>query len=93
MWQATEGIFDALFGVGLLLVPIGFIALGVAMLGTPTFGKGFGGVSVALGVVGVVVASVLLVDPLSPSAFVGVLALIVFHLVLGWNIYSLSRAP
>jgi hypothetical protein len=92
MWQATEGIFDALFGVGLLLVPIGFIALGVAMLGTPTFGKGFGGVSVALGVVGVVAASVLLVDPLSPSAFVGVLALIVFHLVLGWNIYSLSRA-
>jgi hypothetical protein len=93
MWQATEGIFDALFGVGLLLVPIGFIALGVAMLGTSTFGKGFGGVSVALGVVGVVAASVLLVDPLSPSAFVGVLALIVFHLVLGWNIYSLSRAP
>jgi hypothetical protein len=42
-----------------------------------------GGVSVVLGVVGVVAASVLLVDPLSPSAFVGVLALIVFHLVLG----------
>jgi Domain of unknown function (DUF4386) len=93
LWQATEGIFDAMFGVGLLLVPIGFIALGVAMLGTPTFGKGFGGVSVVLGVVGVVAASVLLVDPLSPSAFVGVLALIVFHLVLGWKIYSLSSAP
>src|SRR5918993_5910616 len=29
VWQATEGIFDALFGVGLLLVPLGFIALGV----------------------------------------------------------------
>jgi hypothetical protein len=93
MWQATEGIFDALFGVGLLLVPIGFIALGVAMLGAPAFGKGFGRVSVVVGAVGVVAASVLLVDPLSPSAFVGVLALIVFHLVLGWNIYSLSRAP
>jgi hypothetical protein len=93
LWQATEGVFDAMFGVGLLLVPIGFISLGVAMLGTPTFGKGFGGVSVVLGVVGVVAASVLLVDPLSPSAFVGVLALIVFHLVLGWKIYSLSSAP
>ncbi len=93
MWQATEGIFDALFGVGLLLVPIGFVALGVAMLGTPAFGKGFGGVSVALGMVGLVAASILLVDPLSPSAFVGVLALIVFHLVLGWRLYSLSRAP
>jgi hypothetical protein len=93
MWQATEGIFDALFGVGLLLVPIGFIALGVAMLGAVAFGKGSGGVSVVLGVVGVVAASVLLVDPLSASAFVGVLALIVFHLVLGWRLYNLSRAP
>lgn len=93
MWQATEGIFDALFGVGLLLVPIGFVALGVAMLRVPAFGKGFGGVSVALGVVGVLAATVLLVDPLSPSAFVGVLALIVFHLVLGWKVYSLSRSP
>jgi Domain of unknown function (DUF4386) len=93
MWQATEGIFDALFGVGLLLVPIGLIALGVAMLGAPAFGKGFGRVSVALGVAGVVAASVLLVDPLSPSAFVGVLSLIAFHLVVGWKLYSLSRAP
>jgi Domain of unknown function (DUF4386) len=93
MWQATEGIFDALFGVGLLLVPIGFVALGVAMLRVPAFGKGFGGASVVIGVIGVVAASVLLVDPLSPSAFVGVLALIVFHLVLGWRLYSLSRAP
>ena len=91
--QATEGIFDALFGVGLLFVPIGFVALGIAMLGTPAFGKGFGGLSVVLGMVGVVAASVLLVDPLSPSAFVGVLALIVFHLILGWKVYSLSRAP
>src|SRR5829696_1372083 len=92
VWRATQGIFDALFGVGLLLVPIAFVALGVAMLRVPAFGKGFGGVSVVLGVVGIVAASVLLVDPLSPSAFVGVLALIVFHLVLGWKLYSLSRA-
>lgn len=93
LWQATQGIFDALFDAGLLLVPIGFVALGVAMLRSPAFGKGFGGVSVVLGVAGVVAASVLLVDPLSPSAFVGVLSLIIFHLVLGWKIYSLSSAP
>jgi hypothetical protein len=92
MWMATEGIFDALFGVGLVLVTIGFIAIGVARLRAPAFGKGFGRVSVALGVAGVVAASVLLVDPLSPSAFVGVLSLIVFHLLLGWRLYSLSRA-
>ena len=49
--------------------------------------------SVVIGVIGVVAASVLLVDPLSPIAFVGILSLIVFHLVLGWRLYSLSRAP
>ena len=93
MWQATEGIFDAFFGVGLLLAPIGFTALGVTMLGAAAFGKGFGWASVALGVIGVAAATVLLVDPLSPMAFVGVLALIVFHLVLGWKLFSLSRSP
>jgi hypothetical protein len=92
LWQATEGIFDALFGAGLLLVPIGFVALGAAMLAAPDFGKGFGWVSVVLGLVGVVAATVLLVDPLSASAFLGVFALIVFHIVLGWKLYSLSRA-
>jgi hypothetical protein len=92
MWQATEGMFDALFGAGLFIVPTGLIALGVAMLGAPAFGKGLGGMSVVLGVIGVVSATVLLVDPLSPSAFVGVLALIVFHLVVGWRLFRLSRA-
>jgi hypothetical protein len=64
----------------------------VAKLRSPAFGKGFGGVGVVLGVVGVVAASVQLVDPLSPSAIVGFLALIVFQLVLGWKFYNLSRA-
>ena len=91
VWQASQGIFDALFGVGLLLVPIGYIALGVAMLGAEVIGNGIGWVSVVLGVIGVVAACVLLVDPLSPIAFIGVLALIAFHLVLGWKLYSLSR--
>jgi hypothetical protein len=93
LWQATQGILDAMFIVGLVLLPIGLIILGVAMLGAPAFGKGFGGVSVVLGGVGVVAASALLVDPSSPIAVVGVLALIVFHLLLGWKVYGLSRAP
>jgi hypothetical protein len=93
LWQATQGIFDALLFVGLVLLTIGLIALGVAMLGTPAFGKGFGGVTVGLGVVGVAAATVVLIDPLSPIAAVGVFALIIFNLVLGWKVYSLSRAP
>jgi hypothetical protein len=93
MWEAAEGMFDALFFAGLLIAPIGLIALGVAMLGAaPAFGKGLGRLSVALGLVGVVGACVLLVDPRSSIGPVGVFALIVFHLVLGWKVYGLSRA-
>ena len=93
LWQVTRGIFNALLVTGFLLLPIGVTALGVAMFKAPAFGKGFGGLSVVLGVAGVVAASVLLVDPRSPVAVVSVFALIVFHLVLGWKVYSLSRAP
>ncbi len=92
-WQATQAIFDSLLVVGLVVLPPGLIALGVAMLGNPAFGKGFGGVSGALGAVGGVAACVLLADPASPIAAVGIFALIVFHLVLGWKVYSLSRNP
>jgi hypothetical protein len=92
-FQAIQGIFDSLLIVGLVIVPIGLIALGIAMLGSPAFGKGFGRTSVALGVVGSAAACVLLVDPASPIAVVGVFALIVFNIVVGWKAYSLSRKP
>ena len=93
LWQATEGIFDALLITGLFVLPIGLTALGVAMLGTPALGKGFGWVSVVLGVVGVVSASALLVDPLAViPALLSILTLIVFNLVLGWKVYNLSEA-
>jgi hypothetical protein len=93
LWQANQGIFDALLAVGLVLLPIGLVALGVAMLRAPAFGKGFGGATVALGVLGTGSASALLLDPLSPVAVVGFLALIVFHLVLGWKVHRLSTPP
>lgn len=78
--------------MGLVLLPVGLIALGVGMLGTPAFGRFFGGVSVGLGGIGAVAATVVLIDPLSPIAAVGVFALIIFNLVLGWKVYALSRA-
>ena len=91
IWQATWGIFDALLFTGLAIVAAGLLALGVAMLGNPAFGKGFGWLSVILGGFGIVAAVVVLVDPASPIAVVGIFALIIFHLVLGWKVYRLSR--
>ena len=91
IWQATQGIFDALFVTGLVIVPMGLVALGAAMLGAPAFGRRIGSTTVALGAVGLATAAVLLVE-VSPLGILGVLALLVFHLVLGWKLHKLSRA-
>ena len=98
LWQATQGIFNELDTVGLLLMTISFIVFGVAMLGAPAFGKGFGGASVVIGVVGVAGISFIAVDSLSSIALVGgflgaILSLVIFPLLLGWKVYSLSRVP
>ena len=93
LWQVTRGIFNALLVTGLVLLPIGVTALGVGMLGTPAFGKGVGGVSVVIGILGVVAGIVLLIDPGSSITVVSVLLLIVFHIAVGWKVYRLSRAP
>jgi hypothetical protein len=91
LWQATMGIIEMLLVTGLVILPTGLIALGVAMFGAPAFGKAFGGVSVVLGVLGGAAGVVVLIGPGSLIAGVGVFALIIFHLVLGWKVYSLSK--
>jgi hypothetical protein len=93
VWQATWGIFYAMLYVGFFVVPIGLIALGVAMFGAPAFGKGFGGVSVVLGVVGLVAAVLQMVDPSSMIGAGSYFACLIFYFVLGWKVYSLSRVP
>jgi peptidoglycan/LPS O-acetylase OafA/YrhL len=79
--------------VGFFVVPIGLILLGVSMLGAPAFGKGFGGVSVVLGVVGLVAAVLQMVAPSSMIGALSYSAFLIFYLVLGWKVYSLSRTP
>jgi hypothetical protein len=91
IWQASQGIFDAMLFAGLVLLPTGLILLGVAMIGTPAFGKRFGGFTVGLGAIGLVAATIVLIDPQSPVAALGFFALITFHLVLGWKTCALSR--
>jgi hypothetical protein len=93
LWQATWGIFNAMLYVGFFVVPIGLVILGVGMLGAPAFGKGFGGVSVVLGVVGLVAAVLQMVDPSSTIGAGSYFACLIFYFILGWKIYSLSRAP
>jgi hypothetical protein len=61
------------------------------MLGAAGFGRAIGAVALVLGAAGVASAVVLLADPGSPVAVVGVFALIGFHLVAGWRAYLLAR--
>lgn len=93
VWRATWGVFEALLVAGLVVLPLALLALGAAMRGAPGFGAGLAGLSLALGALGGVAAVVLLIDPGSPVAVVGVVALIVFHLALGWRLVRLGRAP
>jgi uncharacterized membrane protein HdeD (DUF308 family) len=92
IWQATWGVFEALLGAGLFAVTIGVVGLGTAMLRAPTMGRGVAWLSIVLGVIGIAAALVFIIDPPSPIAALGVLALIVFHLAVGWKVYRLSRA-
>ena len=92
LWQATQGIFYETDTVGFLLLMIGLIVLGVGMFRAPTFGKGFGGVSVVIGVVGIVAIYVVGVSSLSFAAVV-ILTNVIYPLLFGWKVYRLSRTP
>ena len=92
LWQATWGVFDAMLYVGFFVVPISIILLGVAILRTPALGKGYGWMSMVLGVVGLVAAILQFVDPSSMVGAGSYFAFLIFFLVLGWKLYSLSRA-
>jgi hypothetical protein len=91
VWQGTQGIFDALLLAGLLVTSIGVVLLGSAMQADPAFGKGAAWVSMLLGTAGLAAGMVVLIDPKSLVAALGIFALIGFHLVLGWKVYRLSK--
>lgn len=90
IWQATQGLFDALLVVGLLFLPLGLLCLGGAMLGNRAFGGILGAISIGLGGVGLLVGVFSLVD-VSAIAAAGIFAQIFFHLILGWKVYRLSN--
>jgi hypothetical protein len=94
LWQTTQGITSTFFFVGSLFMVTCFIVLGVAMLKAPTFGRRFGGVSIALGVIGImgVVASLFVTGETGLQIMgVAVFANIIFLPLFGWKVYSLSR--
>lgn len=90
LWQANQGLFDALLLVGLLVLAVGVILLGIAMRSDPAFGKTVASTSVAFGVVALTGATVMLIEPQSSAAALAVFAFLGFHFVAGWKTHRLS---
>ncbi len=83
------GMVDALVVTGLVLVPIGMVFLGLAMMGTLAYGKALGWMTVVFGLAGIVAAVMILIEP-SELAAVGIFALILFNMIVGWRTFSLT---
>lgn len=90
LWLATQGLFDALLVTGLLVLPLGVMAFGLAMRTSPAYGAATGWLAVGLGAIGFASAMANLVE-VSEIAAIAISALILFNLVVGWKTFRLSR--
>ena len=92
MWQAIWGMIDVTTYIGFFIVSISLIVLGAGMIGSLAFGKGFGVVALLLGVAGLVMAILQIIDPASMIGAGSYFAQIIFYFILGWKLFNLSRA-
>jgi len=91
MWQAIWGMIDVMTYVGFFVVASGLTVLGAGMIGASSFGKGYGGLTLVLGVGGLVAALLQIFDPASMIGIGSYFAFIIFYFVVGWKLFSLSR--
>jgi hypothetical protein len=91
IWQATQGMFNEFDVAATLLLSTGLIVLGVAMIRTPTFGKVFGGLSIAFGGAQILGISLFSTNSAAYAPF-ALLAFLIFPVLFGWKLYSMSRA-
>ena len=91
LWQATQGIFYEFDTAAILLLSTSVVVLGVAMLRAPAFGRGLGGLTLALGAVAFVGGFIFGVTSLFAALFV-IPVFVVLPILLGWNVYKLSKS-
>jgi hypothetical protein len=91
-WQATQAIFFELDVAAGLLLSIGFILLGVAMIRATGFGKRLGALSVVLGAISLL--GIALIPVLGEASIVAAFAVpvyIVLPILWGRRLYSQSK--
>ncbi len=82
-WHGAQSIFDTMLTTGVLVVPIGIVLFGVAMRNVSAFGRGLAGFTMIVGTLGVIGGVVATVDPGSMFSAASVLAIALFHLIIG----------
>jgi hypothetical protein len=92
IWQATQGMFNEFDVAATILLSTGLIILGVAMFMTPTFGRVFGGLSIVIGAAQIVAINIVSTNSATYAPF-ALLAFLIFPVLFGWKLYSLSKAP
>lgn len=91
-WHGAQSVFDTMLATGVLLVPIGIVLLGIAMLRAPAFGSTLAKVSIGLGALGIIGATIAVVDPGSEFSAASVIAIALFNLIVGWRTLKLGSA-
>ena len=92
IWQTTQGMFNKFDVAATLLLSTGLVVLGVAMIRAPAFGKVFGGLSIAFGAAQIVAINIVSTNSAAYAPF-ALLAFLIFPVLFGWKLYSLSKAP
>lgn len=92
-WHAGQSVFDTMLATGVLLVPIGIVLLGIAMMRSPFFGSRLAQSSIGLGAVGTLGAVLEIIDPGSSFSAASVLVIVIFHVMTGWRVLSMHRTP
>jgi hypothetical protein len=91
-WHGAQSVFDSMLATGLLLVPIGMVLLGVAMRRSRQFGPRLGWLAIGLGGIGVVGATVEIIDQALEFSAASVLAIVVFQAATGWRTLQIGRS-
>jgi hypothetical protein len=94
VWQGVQALFDETDTEGFILLTTGLTLLGISMLRNPAFGRRFGGVIIVFGLAAlaaILLFSVVITARIGFAPF-AILVLIIVPLLVGWKVYSLSRA-
>lgn len=91
-WHGAQSVFDTMLTTGALLVPIGIVLLGVAMLHAPMFGRRLAVAAIGLGIVGAIGAVIEIIDTSTDFVAASVAAIAAFELFVGWRTLVLGRS-